>query len=64
LGTPSGHRSQVDAEDEQFFYVNPTDRFGIGGADCEAGLAGAKQPSGMALKLRSVVEKHGLETLT
>ena len=27
-------------DDDEFFYVNPTDRFGIGGADCDAGLAG------------------------
>jgi hypothetical protein len=39
-GAPSGHRSQVAAEDDELFYVNPTDRFVIGGADRDAGLAG------------------------
>ncbi|MGO9697732.1 MAG: hypothetical protein ACLPX7_00530 [Xanthobacteraceae bacterium] len=38
----SEHCSQVAAEDDEFFYVNPADRFVIGGLDCDAGLAGEK----------------------
>jgi S-adenosylmethionine synthetase len=41
-GSLSGHRSQVAAEDDEFFYVNPTGSFVIGGPDGDAGLTDEK----------------------
>jgi S-adenosylmethionine synthetase len=38
----SGRRSQVAGEGDEFFYVNPTGRFVIGGPDGDAGLRGEK----------------------
>ena len=39
-GSPLGHRSQFSAEDVEFLYVNPTERFAIGASDGDAGRTG------------------------